>query len=176
MTPPPERMLVAGIGNIFFGDDGFGPAVVKRLLPLPRPDHVDMADYGIAGVHLAYDLLDGRHETLVLVDAVPLHEPPGTLAVIQIDDPHAFGDAIDAHSMTPATVLAAISAIGATVPRVLLVGCQPACLHQGMELSAPVTAVLRKAAALVSEIMWDGPAVCQGRGAGPGTSRVREEA
>lgn len=176
MTPPRDRTLVAGIGNIFFGDDGFGPAVVERLLPQPRPDHVDVADYGIAGVHLAYDLLEGRHETLVLVDAVPLHDAPGTLAVIEIDDPSSFGDTIDAHSMSPATVLAAISAVGATVPRVLLVGCQPARLDPGIELSAPVTAAIGEAAALVSKLMWDGPAPWDGEGGGRDTSRIPEEA
>ena len=79
------RVLVAGIGNVFLGDDGFGVEVVRRLDPDRLPADVDVADYGIRGVHLAYDLLDGRHDVLVLVDALPLGEPPGTLAVLEVD-------------------------------------------------------------------------------------------
>jgi hydrogenase maturation protease len=165
---------VAGIGNIFFGDDGFGPAVIQQLLALPRPDPVDVADYGIAGVHLAYDLLDGRYDTLILVDAVPLQDKPGTLAVIEIDDPHIFGEAIDAHAMSPAAVLAAISSVGATMPRVVLVGCQPAQLDQGMELSAPVATALGEATRLVSEIMRNDPAMREGQVGGRDTASVAE--
>ena len=79
------RVLVAGIGNVFLGDDGFGVEVVRRLAAVSLPDGVDVADYGIRGVHLAYDLLDGRYDTVVLVDALPLEEPPGTLAVLEAD-------------------------------------------------------------------------------------------
>ena len=79
------RVLVAGIGNVFLGDDGFGVEVVQRIDPTSLPAGVDVADYGIRGVHLAYDLLDGRYGTVVMVDAVPLDEPPGTLAVLEVD-------------------------------------------------------------------------------------------
>lgn len=148
----PPRVLVAGIGNVFFGDDGFGPAVVTRLAPGALPAGVDVADYGIRGVHLAYELLDGRYATLVLVDAVPLGEPPGTLAVVEVGDPAAFGGAIDAHAMSPATVLSALTALGGPVPRVVLVGCQPGDLDGGMALSDPVTACLDEAVRLVVEV------------------------
>lgn len=85
------RVLIAGIGNVFLGDDGFGVEVVRRLRRVALPDRVDLSDYGIRGLHLAYDLLDGRHPTLVMVDAVPLDQPPGTLAVLEVDadDPGA---------------------------------------------------------------------------------------
>jgi hydrogenase maturation protease len=152
MTASPARVLVAGIGNVFFGDDGFGPAAVGRIDRSTLPDSVDIADYGIAGVHLAYDLLDARHQSLILVDAAPLGEMPGTLAVIEVDDPGRFGDRLDAHSMSPASVLAAITAVGAPLPRVLLVGCQPARLDPGMELSTPVSAALDEAARLIAEV------------------------
>lgn len=142
-------VLVAGIGNVFFGDDGFGPAVATRLAQLPQPEGVDVCDYGIRGVHLAYDLLDRAHRALVLVDAVPLDEPAGTLAVIEVDDPDGFGEHLDAHSMNPATVLAAVGALGATPGRVLVVGCQPEQLDQGMCLSPAVEAAVDEAVEVV---------------------------
>ena len=76
------RVLVAGIGNIFLGDDGFGVEVADRLAGRTLPDGVQVADFGIRGVHLAYELLDG-YDALVLVDAVPMGEPPGTVAIIE---------------------------------------------------------------------------------------------
>ena len=76
------RVLVAGIGNIFFGDDAFGVEVAQRLAGRPMPEGVKVVDFGIRGVHLAYELLDG-YDALVLVDALPMGEPPGTVAVIE---------------------------------------------------------------------------------------------
>ena len=78
------RALVAGIGNIFFADDGFGVEVARRLDEREVPAGVRVADFGIRGVHLAYELLDG-YDLLVLVDAMPLGEPPGTVAVIEVE-------------------------------------------------------------------------------------------
>ena len=75
-------VLVAGIGNIFLADDGFGVEVAQRLRRPALPDGVRVEDFGIRGVHLAYELLDG-YDALVLVDAVPMGEPPGTVAVIE---------------------------------------------------------------------------------------------
>lgn len=144
---------MAGIGNVFFGDDGFGPAVADRLAGVALPAGVDVRDYGIRGVHLAYDLLDGLHETLVLVDAVPLGDAPGTLAVIEVDDTDCFGDQVDAHSMSPAMVLAALTALGGTVSRVLVIGCQPDRLDQGMCLSPPVAAAVDGAVGLVLDVI-----------------------
>lgn len=143
------RVLVAGIGNVFFGDDGFGPAVASRLAQVAQPDGVDVRDYGIRGIHLAYDLLDRAHQALVLVDAVPLDDAPGSLAVIEVDDPDAFGEQLDAHSMNPATVLSALSTLGATPGRVMVVGCQPEQLDQGMCLSPAVAAAVDDAVRLV---------------------------
>jgi hydrogenase maturation protease len=157
------RVLVAGIGNVFLGDDGFGVEVVRRLDPTGLPDGVDVADYGIRGVHLAYDLLDDRYATLILVDALPTGEPPGTLAVVEAD-PEANRPAdgalaidtgpidvmpIDAHSMSPDVVLSALRSLGGRPPRVLVVGCQPAVLDPGMQLSAPVAAAVDEAARIV---------------------------
>jgi hydrogenase maturation protease len=159
------RVLVAGIGNVFLGDDGFGVAVVRRLLagPLtgPLPDTVDVEDYGIRGLHLAYDLLDGNHDVLVLVDALPLSEPAGTVAVLQVDltlpgwtlPVDEAGPPTDAHGMDPESVLRLLLNLGGGVDRVFVVGCQPATLAEVMELSAPVAAAVQTAVETVERIV-----------------------
>jgi hydrogenase maturation protease len=161
-----SRILVAGIGNVFLGDDAFGVEVVRRLDPSTLPTGVDVVDYGIRGVHLAYDLLDGRHHTVVLVDAVPLDDPPGTLAVLDVD-PTGGGMPVDAHGMHPAAVLALLHDLGGTVDRVLVVGCAPAVVEERMGLSEPVEAAVDEAVRLVAEVVRDamrsGMAVMSGR-------------
>ena len=159
------RVLVAGIGNVFLGDDGFGVEVVRRLDPARLPAGVDVADYGIRGVHLAFDLLDGRHDRLVLVDAVPLDEPPGTLAVLDVpldvplDDP-AGGPAdalrtpaVDGHGMTPLAVLELLRTLGGSLRRAVVVGCRPAVLAEGLALSPAVAATLDDAVRLVTDVV-----------------------
>lgn len=147
-------LLVAGIGNVFFGDDGFGPAVIGRLRRDRLPAGVEVADFGIRGVHLAYEILEAAYRTVVLVDALPMGEAPGTLAVVEvegIEDPGGVDAAIDAHSMTPGTVLSALAALQADLPRVIVVGCQPGDLCCGMALTQPVEGALDAAARLVAE-------------------------
>ena len=80
----PERILIACIGNIFLGDDGFGVEVARRLMNRQYPEGVQVIDFGIRGMDLAYTLLDD-YDTLVLVDAVPRGDPPGTLYLIEPD-------------------------------------------------------------------------------------------
>jgi len=146
------RVLVAGIGNVFLGDDGFGVEVARLLLGQQLPDGIDVVDYGIRGVHLAYELLDERYETVVLVDALPMGEPPGTLAVLE-PDPEGPDDAlVEAHSMSPHVVLSALRALGGRPPGVLVVGCEPAALDQGMALSPPVAAALDEAVQVVLRV------------------------
>src|SRR4028119_1562995 len=94
------RILVAGIGNIFLGDDGFGSEVARRLARLPMPDGVRVVDYGIRGVHLAYDLLDG-YDALILVDALPGSRTPGDLTVLEVGPDDVGEAALDAHGMDP---------------------------------------------------------------------------
>lgn len=131
-------VLVAGVGNIFLGDDGFGVEVVRRLAERPLPPGVRVADFGIRGVHLAYELLDG-YEALVLVDAVPMSEPPGTVAVIEADaPPEGVPPVVDAHGMSPQVVLATLARLGGSLERVVVVGCQPSNLEEGIGLSPPV--------------------------------------
>jgi hydrogenase maturation protease len=155
------RVLVAGIGNVFLGDDGFGVEVVHRLERGSLPDGVDVVDYGIRGVHLAYDLLDGAHDAVVLVDALPLPDPPGTLAVLEVPldgdppDRPLETPAVDAHGMTPLAVVGLLRDLGGDVRRVLVVGCRPAVVDERMELSAPVAAAVEPAAALVTDLVED---------------------
>ena len=77
-----DRVLVAGVGNIFLGDDGFGVEVARRLAFTEVPDGVRVADYGTSGMHLAYDIAGG-YETTILIDAAPRGGPPGTLTVLE---------------------------------------------------------------------------------------------
>jgi hydrogenase maturation protease len=154
------RVLVAGIGNVFLGDDGFGVEVVHRIDLAALPEGVDAVDYGIRGVHLAYDLLDGHVDTLVLVDALPMGEPPGTLAVLEADaGDHAGADgeatpvAVEAHSMSPDVVIAALRGLGGAVPRVLVVGCEPAVIDAQMGLSEPVDRAADAAVRMVADLV-----------------------
>ena len=150
-------VLVAGIGNIFLSDDGFGIEVAHRLAAEPLPAGVRVADFGIRGVHLAYELLDG-YDGLVLIDAMPMGESPGTLAVIEADVdgnlvPDDEAPVVDPHSMSPEVVLATLSRLGGGVPRVYVVGCQPATLDEDMGLSPPVAAVVDEAVELCRELI-----------------------
>jgi hydrogenase maturation protease len=151
-----RRILVAGIGNVFFGDDGFGVEVARRLLERPRPDDVDVVDFGIRGRDLAYALLDG-YAAAVLVDAMPRGCRPGTLSVIEPEIGRTNGTLVDAHGMDPATVLAFARTIGGPLPVLRLVGCEPAALSDddGMAigLSAPIAAAVAEAVELVESLI-----------------------
>ncbi len=151
-------ILVAGLGNIFNGDDGFGVEVASLLLQKAWPDDVEVADFGIRGVHLAYQLLDG-YELVVIVDAVSRGGGPGSLYVIEhLPDeqrPIEPGDQamIDAHDLGPDGVLALVPSLGGTLGRVVVIGCEPETLSPGVGLSAPVTGSVEAAADLVREIV-----------------------
>ena len=108
-----SQILVAGIGNIFLGDDGFGPEVIRHVEQQPADPRVRLVDYGIRGMHMAYDLLDGC-DALVLVDALPSRGSPGTLHVFEADHESLSATAgLDAHAMDPAAVFASLDALGA---------------------------------------------------------------
>ncbi|MEV0061970.1 hydrogenase maturation protease [Nocardia sp. NPDC058379] len=144
------RVLVAGIGNIFLGDDGFGPEVVRRLPP--HGADVRVVDYGIRGMHLAYDLLD-PWDALVLVDAIPDRGTPGALSVFHAE-PDATGAAqLDAHAMNPDAVFASVRALGGTLPPTVVVGCQVHSVAEGIGLSAPVLAAVDPAVVAVAEVL-----------------------
>ncbi len=145
-------LLVAGVGNLFLSDDGFGPEAARRYAETPPPKHVRVVDYGIRGMHLAYDLLDG-YAALVLLDALPGDGPAGELTVLQIgaDDVETAG--FDAHGMDPAAVLGSLEALGGTPPPTYLVGCRPASTAQGIGLSPPVEAAVPAAVQTVTALV-----------------------
>ncbi len=153
-------ILVAGIGNIFLGDDAFGVEVIRCLANLKLPDSVRVVDFGIRGFDLAYALQDG-YENTILVDACPHGEAPGTLYVIEpdlgaLDDPETPQALIEAHAMNPVSVLRMARAMNIEVKNVLLVGCEPETLggEQGqMGLSAPVEAAVEEAVALLESLI-----------------------
>lgn len=144
-------ILIAGVGNIFLSDDGFGVAVAGRLQGEPMPDGVKLADFGIRAVHLAYELLNG-YDGLILIDAVSRGEAPGTVYVIEPDLGGEADAAMDAHSMSPDTVFSLLKGLGAEVKQVYVVGCEPADLSEGMHLSPAVDAAVGPAAETVKDL------------------------
>ena len=155
------RVLVAGVGNIFLGDDGFGSAVARRLAGASLPEGVRVADYGTSGMHLAYDL-SGGYETAILIDASARGETPGTVTVLEAGparrpEPAADGLAasrlFDSHGMQPDLVLGVLDMLGGEAPRILVVCCEPASTSYGMELSEPVAAAVGEAARIVTDLV-----------------------
>ena len=146
------KVLVAGIGNIFFGDDGFGVAVVQHLDAATLPPGVRVTDYGIRGVHLAFDLLDG-YDALVLIDAMELGEAPGTLVTFVPDVDSVDASMADAHSMSPAVVLGLLAGLGGRVPRVIVIGCQPATTEEHLGLSEHVASAVIPGAEVVRRVL-----------------------
>jgi len=148
-----QRMLVAGIGNIFLRDDGFGVEVAQRLAVESLPEEVRVRDFGIRGLHLAYEMLDGGYATTVLVDAVTRGGPPGSLYLIEPELEQLEASQADAHSMDPAAVFAALKTLGGAAGRVLIVGCEPESVEEGMGLSAPVAGAVGDAVRFVRDII-----------------------
>jgi hydrogenase maturation protease len=158
-------VLVAGIGNVFLSDDGFGVAVVTQLRERGGlPDGVEVVDTGIRGMHLAYQLLDG-YRALVLVDATQRGGEPGTVYTLEhdLDAPRDEAapaqPALDGHGMEPAAVLALLDGLAGSmdlarpVGRVLVVGCEPAVLEEGIGLSPAVAAAVEPARQAVIELV-----------------------
>jgi hydrogenase maturation protease len=145
-----SRILIAGIGNIFLGDDGFGPEVLRHVCErVAGSDGLRATDYGIGGMHLAYDLLEDW-DALVLVDAVPNRGSPGKVHVFEAD--HESPDSavgFDAHGMDPATVFASLAALGGAAPRTIVVGCEVADIGERMGLSENVQAAVPQAVTAV---------------------------
>ena len=151
------RILIAGIGNVFFGDDGFGVEVARRLAERSMPDGVRVVDFGIRGIDLTYALLDD-YDLVILVDAVPRGGAPGTLYLIEPDFGSADADisALDSHSLDPQCVLGLARSLGGKVERVLLVGCEPAAGdvdEERMELSVPVRAAIAEAIRMIDALV-----------------------
>src|SRR4051812_37917749 len=157
-TPHPSaptlapRILIAGIGNIFLGDDAFGVEVARRLADRSFPGNVRAADFGIRGIDLVYALLDGC-DVAIFIDAVPRGGAPGTLYLLEpeIDTTPARASIMDAHGMNPVNVLRTAQAMGARVRQVFIVGCEPATPADADDvdipagLSAPVAGAIDQA-------------------------------
>ncbi len=167
------RTLIACLGNIFLGDDGFGVEVAKRLAGQQLPEGVRVTDYGIRGMHLAFDLAAG-FDTTILVDAVQRGEEPGTVYVIEPEPvPQSPGGAVtgdgaggagaggplagmslfDAHGMQPDVVMDMAGRLGADAGRVLVVGCEAASLAEGIGLSPQVSAAVDEAVRVVVRLV-----------------------
>ncbi len=146
--------LVACVGNIFLGDDGFGVEVARHLAGRELPEGVRVADFGIRGVHLAYELAEKSYPTVILVDATPRGGEPGTVYLIE-PDLDRLGDPgpADAHGMDPQTVFALLKTLGGKPGRVLIVGCEPATTEDEIGLSEPVAAAVEEAVKLILELV-----------------------
>jgi hydrogenase maturation protease len=155
VAPMPTRsILIAGIGNIFLGDDGFGVEVAQRLARRPWPAGVHVGDFGIRGYDLAYALVAG-HEYAILIDACPRQQPPGTVFVIE-PDVDAEPPMLDPHSMDPLQVLRLARTLGELPGTVTIVGCQPKTLgpDEGqMGLSPEVAAAVDRAAVVIEMLI-----------------------
>jgi hydrogenase maturation protease len=153
-----KRVLVAGVGNVFLGDDAFGVEVVRALLRSPAQAHVTVRDFGIRGLELAHTLLDG-FDALLLVDTVQRGHPPGTLSVLEPDfapaepSPELLGPS---HGVDPCRVFQLVQALGGALPTARLVGCEPFGFGSDeepmLELSQPVRDAVGRAVPLVREL------------------------
>ncbi|MHA3771215.1 hydrogenase maturation protease [Verrucomicrobiota bacterium sgz303538] len=150
------RILVAGIGNIFLGDDAFGSEVALRLSQRAWPESVHVVDFGIRSYDLAYAILDG-YDVVVLVDATARGEPPGTVSLIEpdlseLDQPN--DEPVNAHSMNPVRVLNMVHSLGGQFGRLYLVGCEPAVLEtEELGLSEEVEAAVPGAIRIIESLL-----------------------
>ena len=166
--PTVARTLVAGIGNVFLGDDGFGSQAARLLLAEPLPPGVSVVDYGIRGMHLAFDLLAG-YDTLVLIDALPRGGRPGDVTVLEIGEDDVGEGEFDAHGMNPTAVLASLGRLGTRLPpRTFVVGCEPRDVGEGIGLTPEVAAAMSAALSAIRVLIGAGqveaPARAQGNG------------
>lgn len=145
-------ILIAGVGNVFLGDDGFGVEVARRLRFRSLPREVRVADFGIRGVHLAFELLTPI-DLLLVADAVPLGDPPGTLTVIEPEAARERGAISGVHGMDLCAALDAVQTMGGTIPRTLILGCEPETVDEHMGLSPSVENAIEPAITLLLEIV-----------------------
>jgi len=144
-------VLIAGIGNIFFGDDGFGVEVARRLGAAPPPG-ARVADFGIRALHLAYELL-AAPDLCIVVDCTSRGEAPGTLYVIEPDPADAAPAITDGHGLSLPLVFATVRQLGGHPPATLVVGCEPATIAPGIGLSAHVAGAIPAAIAIVHRLV-----------------------
>lgn len=148
------RVLVAGLGNIFLGDDAFGVEVVRRLSEMNVPEHVRLMDVGVRIVHLAYELREHRYDTVILIDVVSNGVPAGTVSVLE---PEGDGSADlrvqEGHGVEPHEIAALVRQLGGEVPRMMIVACQPSRIGADAGLSEPVAAAVDGAVQVVMRLI-----------------------
>ena len=173
----PGRIVIAGVGNIFLSDDGFGAEVARRLAQRsaqwPLPGGVEVTDVGIRSVHLAFDLLDGC-DLLILADAAQRGEQPGTVTVLDVDPAAGTREALgtqalesgvfDAHDLSPDGLIMLLGSMGARIGRIVAVVCEPGETGPGIGLSAPVEAAVDVAAGLIARLAAGEAVTSPGRG------------
>jgi hydrogenase maturation protease len=147
------KTLVAGLGNVLLGDDGFGVEVAHRLRAAPLPARVHVEDFGVRAIHLAYELLE-PYDAVILVDAMSRGAAPGTLFLIE-PGRESFEEAVvpDAHALHPAAVLRMARRLGARLAHVRLLACEPGQVDEGIGLSPEVTAAVAEAVRIVHQIL-----------------------
>jgi hydrogenase maturation protease len=156
-----QKILVAGLGNIFLGDDAFGSEVARLLMGRELPENVRVVDFGIRGLDLAYTLLDAKEDVTILVDATPRGGEIGTLYTIEpdlseLDNLDAEQMQIEPHGMNPMKVLAMVKSMGGEFKRILLVGCEPEMLapdEEKMGLNEPVALAVDEAVKTVESLI-----------------------
>lgn len=146
------KAMIAGIGNVFFGDDGFGVEVARRLEDAKLPAETIVKGTGVRGIHLAYELLDPV-DLLILVDLAPRGGAPGTLYVIDPETEEVPLATTDAHGMSIEAVLAAVQTLGGSLPKVRIVGCEPLDVEPRMGLSDPVARAVDPAVTLIRDLV-----------------------
>jgi len=154
------QILIAGIGNIFLGDDAFGSEVARKLQHRQLPEAVRVVDFGIRGFDLAYALLDG-YEVTILVDATPRGDAPGTIYTIEpdlseLDEMPVEDQMVETHGMNPMKVLAMVKSMGGTFGKVLLIGCEPTPLQSEdgeLGLSKPVELAVDEAVSMIENMV-----------------------
>ena len=157
-----KNILIAGVGNIFLGDDAFGSEVARRLMQRRWPAGVRVADFGIRGFDLAFALLESN-DLAILIDAVPRGGVPGTLYKIEpdleaLDELDEQSMAIETHGMNPLKVLAMVRSMGGALEKILLIGCEPAPLaseNGAMGLSPAVEAAVGEAVAMIEQVVHE---------------------
>jgi hydrogenase maturation protease len=161
-TPPTTtQILVAGIGNIFFGDDAFGSEVARALLRQEPPLAATVTDFGIRSQDLAYTLADGGYDVTILVDAMARGRPPGTLSLIEpdlaeLENPAEEGDAVNAHGLDPVHALQMVRALGGRFSRIYLLACEPEVLEtEALGLSETVQAAVPSAVGMIRALVDD---------------------
>lgn len=169
---PLRSILIAGVGNAWMRDDGFGGAVARRLGELELGDGVSVMDAGTGGLDLAYEVMRG-YDALVVLDVSRQGGEPGTLYVMEADEESVAGsiedgEVINPHAMDPQTVLRFVRTVGAWPGRVLVIACEPAEVEQmGWGLSDEVSAAVNRAAELVVETVRE----LRGSSPSPATAR-----